>query len=151
MYLNSVSLNSTMNGEDGLELAEEIFACGILDSSKKGKKAENSFRRTASDAGDDGWNTDTDIAGLLVAIENCGILDTVEDSVKDNKLPRGRPKKKGIKGAANRESPIFSYIYVDHTLAQAAPKNRHLVQVIQNYCQPPSMSITLATQSYVLQ
>ncbi|KAG1867657.1 hypothetical protein F4604DRAFT_1682455 [Suillus subluteus] len=93
-----------MNGEDGLEIVEEIFACGILDSSQKRKKGGSSFRRTESDAGDDGWNTDTDIAGLLVAIENCGILDAGEDSVKDNKRQRGRPKKKGMKGAANRNS-----------------------------------------------
>jgi hypothetical protein len=93
-----------MEQEDTLNIMEEILACGILNSSPHSKKAERPpFQPTTSDTGDDGWNTDIDISGLLVAIENCGILDTGEASIIQNKRSRGRPKKKVMKRTANRE------------------------------------------------
>jgi hypothetical protein len=42
-------------------------------------------RKQRSDTGDHGWNDNIEISGLLVAIENCGILDTEEASIKPNK------------------------------------------------------------------
>lgn len=94
-----------MEKKDTLDIMEEIVACGILDSSPHKKQAERPpLQPTTSDTGDHGWNDDIEISGLLVAIENCGILDTEEASIKPNKRSRGRPKKKVIKSTANRKS-----------------------------------------------
>ena len=99
-----IYLTSAMEQKDTLDIMEEIVACGILKSSPHNKKAERPpLQSTTSDTGDDGWNTDIDISGLLVAIENCGILDTGEASIKHNKRSRGRPKKKVMKNTVNRE------------------------------------------------
>ncbi|KAG2351353.1 hypothetical protein BDR07DRAFT_1386113 [Suillus spraguei] len=48
-----------------------IENCGILD-------------HAAPDLGDDGYNTDTDISGMLSAIENCVILDTRNNVSKES-------------------------------------------------------------------
>ncbi|KAG2356519.1 hypothetical protein BDR07DRAFT_1380725, partial [Suillus spraguei] len=96
------SLTSAMKQEDTFDIMEEIVACGILNSSPRNKKAERSaLQPKTSDADDGGWTTDIDISGLLVAIENCVILDTREASVKQNKCSQGRPKKRAIKCTMN--------------------------------------------------
>jgi hypothetical protein len=98
--------------EDALEIIEEIMACGILHSNPQGIEQKWPPQHTAPDLGDDGWNTDTDMAGLLSAIENCGILDAGNNTLQNNKRPRGRPKKKVIKSTGNRKFVWFTPIYV---------------------------------------
>lgn len=103
IHLASVNYHSAMEEEDALNLAEEIMACGILDSSPPRKNSTRPLQDAVPDSGDDGWNTDTEMTGLLQAIESCGILDAGNVSLEENKRPRGRPKKKVIKNAAHRE------------------------------------------------
>jgi hypothetical protein len=107
-----------MDEVNGSDILKEIISCGILGSSNQRQAKECPLQGTASDAGDDDWNSDTDIAGLLAAIESCGILDTEEAPVTEKKRGRGRPKKTAMKGAITRESTRFSHIYLDHNQVQ---------------------------------
>jgi hypothetical protein len=107
-----------MDDDDELRIVQQIMECGILDCSPRRKREETPLKPTASDICDDGWNTDTDMSGLLVAIAKCGILDTGEPTMTDNKRTRGRPKKKAVKRTTNRKSIECAYIDISENLGR---------------------------------
>lgn len=105
-----------MEQADELQILQQIMACGILDCSPRRKGDATPLKSNASDKCNDGWNIDTEMSGLLVAIEKCGILDSGDLTISDNKRPRGRPKKKVVKRTVGRES-----IFIAHTLVYLRP------------------------------
>jgi hypothetical protein len=118
-----------MEEDDELQIVQQILACGILDCSPRRKREATPLKSKASDICDDGWNIDTDMSGLLVAIEKCGILDSGDLTMIDKKRPRGRPKKKAVKRTVDRESifiaPTLVYLRppAGNTKPQASRKN----------------------------
>jgi hypothetical protein len=118
-----------MEEDDELQIVQQIMACGILDCSPRRKREATPPKSQASEICDDGWNTDTDMSGLLVAIEKCGILDSGDLTRTGSKRLRGRPKKKVVKRIADRESiliaPTLVYLTprVGSTKPQASCKN----------------------------
>lgn len=59
-----------MEQDNDLQIVQQIMACGILDCSPHREREVTPLKSKAFDICDDGWNIDTDMSGLLVAIEN---------------------------------------------------------------------------------
>jgi hypothetical protein len=110
-----------MEEHDVSDIQLAILKSKILDWDPRGSRVVGTLGCTPANTLEDGWNTDDDLGGLSVAIDNCKIVDSSKDHVETNKRRRGRPKKRVVQ---RRGYICLTPIHGHNTGFQVASRNQ---------------------------